>query len=125
LDSRELCEYSTRTYPVIRDREFIDGLGLGNQYHNYRGDPYFDDTLLRQLAADVKQAAEILREKYESRQKLQQAMNDQLFQRITHPLMDYYACRVWNRSNLSGPRPGKNKKLWYMDDEDNQWYWRL
>jgi hypothetical protein len=121
MSSWELCEYSMKT---VTEREFVNGLGFGNQYDNTTGNPNFDPTTLKELARMVKESAIILKKDYQSKQLLQQAMEDELFKHITNPIMESFAHRVWNGSNLSDPPPGRHTMLLYTDEEDNKLYLR-
>jgi hypothetical protein len=121
MSSWELCEYSMKT---VTEREFVNGLGFGNQYDNTTGNPNFDPTTLKELARMVKESAKTLKKDYQSKQLLQQAMEDELFKHITNPIMESFAHRVWNGSNLSDPPPGRHTMLLYTDEEDNKLYLR-
>jgi hypothetical protein len=121
MSSWELCEYSMKT---VRERKFVDGLGLQNWYKNPRGSVRLQHVMLEELASRVKEGAENLEKKYESKPQLQQAMDDKLFEDITNPLMESFAHRIWNGSSLSIRPYGRNTKLLYFIEKDQEWYWQ-
>jgi hypothetical protein len=121
MSSWELCEYSMK---AVREREFVDGLGLENWYKNRRGSVRLQHDTLKQLASRVKERAEKLDKDYKSKQQLQQAMDDELFEDITNPLMESFAHRIWNGSNLSIRPYCRSTRLLYFIEKDQEWYWQ-
>jgi hypothetical protein len=124
MNARELCEHSMSVGSEAKERKFVNGLGLGKQYDNITGNPNFDSSTLKELAKMVKDRARTLKDEYQTRQNLQQAMDDELFEYITNPIMKTFARRVWNGSNLSDPPPGRHTMLLYTDEEDKKRYLR-
>jgi hypothetical protein len=124
MNARELCEHSMSIGSEATERKFVNGLGFGNQYDNITGNPNFDSDTLKSLAKMVKDRARTLKEGYQTRHNLQQAMDDDLFEYITNPIMKTFAHRVWNGSDLSDPPPGRHTMLLHTDEEDKKLYLR-
>jgi hypothetical protein len=124
MNARELCEHSMSVGSEAKERKFVNGLGLGKQYNNITGNPSFDPNVLKALAKMVKDSAITLKDDYETKEDLQQAIRHGLFEYITNPIMESFAHRVWNGSDLSDPPPGRPTKLQYTDEEDKELYLR-
>jgi hypothetical protein len=124
MNARELCEYSTSPDSGATERTFVNGLGFGNEYKNTTGSPNFELRALRELAEMVKDSAKILKEDYETKIDLQQAMRHEFIGSITNPIMERFAHIVWNGFDFSYPPPGQPTKLQYTNEEDKELYLR-
>jgi hypothetical protein len=93
-----LCGQSMKDGVGIKERSFLDALGL--PYNGEKGSITFNDDNSKELCAEVTKTAHELRKHYESKNELRQAMTKDVFDKITQPLLEKFADKIWIKLNI-------------------------